>query len=70
MVGASFAKVFSADIFIAKLSVLTADPTALVAEEFYLIFHRFGQLIELIKCFIQAEIGNYIQKIFALNFVE
>lgn len=70
MLGAAFAEVFSADIFVAELSVLTADPTALVAEEFYLIFHRFGQLIELIESFIQAKIGDDIPKILTLDFVE
>ena len=52
MVGAGFAKVFTAYIFIAALSVLAAKPAAFIAKEFHFIFLGLGQVVQLFKFFI------------------
>ena len=52
VVGAGFAKVFTAYIFIAALSVLAAKPAAFIAKEFHFIFLGLGQVVQLFKFFI------------------
>lgn len=69
MVGAVFAKIFAADVFIAAFSVCTAYITALVAKKLHFVFLLRGECRELIKGFVQAKVGDYIGKIVTVKLV-
>lgn len=52
MVGAVFAEIFAADVFIAVFSVCTAYITALVAKKLNLVFLLRGESGEFVKGFV------------------
>lgn len=52
MIGAVFAKIFAADVFIAVFSVCTAYITALVAKKFHFVFLLSGEIGEFIQGFV------------------
>ena len=68
MVGAGFAKVFTAYIFIAALSVLAAKPAEFIAKEFNLDFLGLGQVVQLFKFFIYPEIRHNIAEVIPIQF--
>ena len=67
MVGAGFAKVFTAYIFIAALSVLAAKPAAFIAQKFHFVPLPSGQRIPLRERLIQPEIRHDIAEILSVD---
>lgn len=69
MVGTVFTEIFAADVFIAVFSVCTAYITALVAKKLHFVFLLSGEGGELVKGFVQTEVGDYIGKIVIIKLV-
>ena len=68
MVGAVLAEALAADVFIAGLAVIAAEPAAFIAEELHFVLLCGEQVVQLFKDLVQSEIRHHIAELISVQF--